>query len=230
MKKVLGIGLVLLAAAFISNCKKDSSNDTITTQTIHGQVYNLCTDSGLANVTVYLYTNGLGSGNYISTVSGANGNFTFGNVQIHSSSDYSYSLNIPSVSGIGGGTQPAIDGSAIAINKSNLNQSFILNVVPHASNMRLYFPNGTHLTANDTFVLTIQQNTFHTNSPTSNWEFIWPYPPPPPTNFLGNIGNYPMGWWHTTLNKTHNGVHTVSTYSFYVGWWIAWGTADTIPW
>ncbi len=43
------------------------------------------------------------------TVSGANGNFTF-NVPIHSSDAYTYELYIPSVSGIGGGIQPAIDG------------------------------------------------------------------------------------------------------------------------
>lgn len=112
--------------------------------------------------------------------------------------------------------------------RNNLNQSLTLNVVPHAGNIRLFFPNGTNLTANDTFVLTIQQPVLHQNTSYSNWQLIWPYPPPPPTNFLGNIGNYWMGWWITTLNKTHNGVHTVTTYSFYVGWWN--NVTDTIPW
>ena len=58
-------------------------------------------------------------------------------------------------------------------------------------------------------------------------KLIAPYIPPP-SNFIDNIGNHCMGWWHTTLDKTKNGIHTIKTDSFYVGWGAT--VTDTIPW
>jgi len=71
--------LLFIVIVFLGSCKKDK--DEVSSQTIHGQVYNLCTDSGMANITVYLQQNG---SNIAQTNSGANGNFSFSNVQIHS--------------------------------------------------------------------------------------------------------------------------------------------------
>ncbi len=104
--------------------------------------------------------------------------------------------------------------------------------MPHSGDMTLFFPANVNYTPNDTFILTIQQNILHKNVPSAIYSLtiaIGPYStPPPPINALGNIGSYWMGWWHTTLNKTKNGVHIIKTDSFYVGWWKA--VTDTIPW
>jgi len=98
---ILGTCLVFM----LVSCKKDKENDIVTKQTLKGMVFNKCTDSGLANVTVYLKTykdeKGIASRE---TVSDAAGNFSFENTEIHSSSKYSYAIHIPSKSGDGATT------------------------------------------------------------------------------------------------------------------------------
>ena len=226
--------LCICVGLFTLSCKKDGANDTITNQTIHGQVYNLCTDSGLANVTVFLNINNSNGGrSTLQTVSGANGMFSFANVQIHSNSDYSYNLEVQDNS-IGGGNILAIDGTEVGINKGNLNQSYGLNVIPHCKVWHIYLPAGTNITSNDTFALTLQQNIYHKNviGTGTNWQLIDHFPPAPqppyPANYIDITYNYWMGWWHTTLDKTKNGLHIIKTDSFYVGWGAT--VTDTIPW
>jgi hypothetical protein len=215
--------LCVFGLVLASSCKKDAANDTITTQTIHGQVYNLCTDSGLVNCTVFLNINNSASGgSTLQTVSGTNGMFSFANVQIHSSSDYSYDLEVKYI--YPSGSQPAIVGIDLELNKSNIVPQYILGVVPNFHDWYLCFPAGT-ITTNDTFTVTLQQNIFHKNAPQNpSYQLIYPCP----SNAIANLGNFPMGWWHTTLNKTHNGMHTITTDSFYVGWGAT--VTDTIPW
>jgi hypothetical protein len=214
--------LILLS---VYSCKKDK--DTITTSSVNGQIYSLCNDSGLANVIVFLNINNSGGNSSLSTTSGANGNFSFNNVQIHSSSDYSYSLNVHSNGA--GGYKPAIDGSTINIDKLKINQKQILNVVPHFNYWYLYFPN-TLFTSNDTFVLTLQQNVFHSNFPSHIYQSIsnCPCPITIPTHFAGGLSDYCMGRWQVTLDKTKNSIHTIKTDSFYIGWGAT--LTDTIPW
>ncbi len=82
------IAITIIACLFIfACCKKDK--DQIILHDIKGMVYNNCTDSGLANVTVYLKD---GKGLNLSTVSDAVGNFIFRGVDIHSSSQYNYNI------------------------------------------------------------------------------------------------------------------------------------------
>lgn len=218
---------------FTISCKKDKDTDLVTTQTIHGQVYNLCTDSGLENVTVNLNINNSGGSSSLNTISNSNGDFSFSNVQINSNSKYTYNLEVASVSGIGGASY-AINGANIEIDKESLNQFFSLKVAPHANNWRLYLPASiTAAIYNDTFTLTLQQKTLHKNDPSittySLTEVIAPCPPPPaPINFIDNMGNYWMGWWETKLDKTSNGIHTIKIDSFYVGWSTV--GVDTLPW
>ena len=82
---------------FFASCKKDK--DMVTTHKVKGMVFNNCTDSGLANVTVYLNISDGKNINTVQTISDALGNFTFDNVQIHSASNYKYAIYIPSKSG-----------------------------------------------------------------------------------------------------------------------------------
>ncbi len=206
MKKIVNCILIFFIL-FAASCKKDKDTDadTVTTQTIHGQVYNLCTDSGLANVTVFLnINNSAGGGSTMQTVSGANGMFSFANVQIHSNNDYTYDLEVQS--NTAGGYQPDINGNVVGIDKSKISQTWLINVLPIADYWRLYFPSSiTAAIYSDTFTLVIQQNIFHKNVPNGNYkitELICPCtPPPPPINFLDNVSGYWMGWWHTTLDK-----------------------------
>ncbi len=55
MKKVFII-LSLVIIVVISSRKKNGG-DTVNSQTIHGQMYNFCTDSRLVNCTVFLKEN-----------------------------------------------------------------------------------------------------------------------------------------------------------------------------
>jgi hypothetical protein len=217
--------LYILILLSVYSCKRDK--DIMTTASINGQVYNLCNDSGLANVIIFLNIKSSAANSSLSTISGADGNFSFNNIQMHSSSDYIYNLNIPSNSA--GGYKPAIDGVTIDIDKSKINQKQILNVAPHFKYWQLYLPN-TLFTANDTFMLTFQQNTMHMNVASSNWQLIdnCPCPISTPTHLAGGFSNYWTGWWQVIYNKTKNGVHTIKTGNFYVGWGAT--KTDTIPW
>jgi hypothetical protein len=217
--------LYFLILFSVYSCKKD----TITNYSVNGQVYNLSTDSGITNVTVFLNMYSSSGNSSLSTTSGANGNFSFNNVPVHSNSDYTYSLNIPSNSA--GGYKPAIDGSTINIDKSKINQKQILNVVPRTASWKLHFPAGTHIAITDTFKLTIQQNIVHANLPSWNYKLIegdCPTYPPPTSNYIDNVGSYWMGRWYSRLDRTQNGLHIIKTDSFYIGWG-AYQT-DTIPW
>lgn len=208
--------LCVLGLVLIASCKK---KDIITTQIIHGQIFNLSTDSGLANVTIYFEENN----NLIArTISGANGMFSLPNVQIHSSGDYAYNFVIPEIEGIYADAFGDID-------KSTLNQPQIISIIGLFNTWSLYFPN-TLFTANDTFVLTLQQNTYHKTLATGNWQSITncPCSITAPTHSLSGLSFWAMGWWQVTYNKTTNGVHTIKTDSFYVGWKA--NITDTIPW
>jgi hypothetical protein len=227
LKKILKHIIISFIAILLICCKKKNS-DTLSTHNIHGQVYNLCTNKGLANVTVFLNSSGPSNSSF-SVVSDVNGNFNFSNIQIHSSDEYTYSLFIPSKSGIGNGPEIGFDGIDAVLNKSSLDQNQICRVAPHFKNWNLYFPN-TLFTSSDTFVLTMQQNIIHFNSPNSNFRSIdsCPCPITTPTHLAGGLNNYWMGWWHVTLNKTKNSVHIINTDSFFVDWGAT--KTDTIPW
>lgn len=220
--------LLFIATVFLASCKKD--NDVVTNRNIHGQVYNMCTDSGLANITVYLNVVTASSSYSASAVSAADGSFTFSNVQVHSSSSYTYNLYIPSKSGIGNGPEIGFDGLDADINKSHITEVLKCNVAPHAQYWQLYFPN-TLFTANDTFTMTLEQRTIHKNMPGAIWNAIdnCPCPITTPIHLAGGLGNYWMGWWHVTYDRTKNGIHTVFTDSVYVR--SALGTqTDTLLW
>lgn len=196
--------------------------DTISTQTIHGQVFNVCTDSGLANIPVYLQENGT---NIAQTVSGANGNFSFANAKTHSSGDYNYALCVYSH----GAASPAIDGASVPVMNFPTTLNYVVKVRTRLYSWSTYFKNTTFLPT-DTFSYVVQQNVFHKNVPYDNsWMVsqgsVCSYCP---TNILDDMSNFPSGMWRVTLNRTKNGVHTTQTDSFYVGWGVT--KTDTLLW
>jgi hypothetical protein len=121
------IFVCLLIVVMYVSCKKEK--DTITQHDIKGMVFNNCTDSGLANVTVYLQD---GQGLNLSTVSGVNGNFSFNNVQIHSSTKYNYALYILSKSGINAQTFEycGFGGTVLGFNYNEVDVFFKPRVIP----------------------------------------------------------------------------------------------------
>jgi hypothetical protein len=221
MKSVLHfIFICLLFFAF--GCKKDT--DIISTETIHGQVYNICNDSGLANIPVYLQENG---SNIAQTVSGVNGNFSFTNVKVHSAGAYSYAIYIY----WHGAASPAIDGASVPVPNFPTTLNYVVKVMPRLYDWRIYCPNTTFLPT-DTFSVVFQQNILHNNlsNPNNN---IWTVSETCPctygaTNYLGSLSNFPAGMWQVTLRRTKNGVHTLQTDSFYVGWGAT--QTDTLFW
>ena len=224
MKEFKFVFLIFLLLS--ASCKKEQ--DMVTTQALHGQVYNMCTDSGLVNCTVFLKLNG---SNIAQMQSGASGNFTFSNVQIHSSSSYTYALaTIDNPDG--GGGLPAIAGASSTIDKGNQNISYLLNVVPVVIQCFLYFPKGTIDPCTDTVLLMVQQKVFHKNIPSGIYLQTLRNSPTytytGSSNYIGDGAPTWMGWWYSTLSKTKNGVHTEKTDSFYLGWNNT--ITDTIPW
>ena len=224
------LGCVIILS--VLSCKKlEQSQDVISTHTIHGQVYNLCTDSGLAGVTVLLNINDKnGGGLTLTAISGTNGIFSFSNVQIHSGSDYTYVLEV--VSDDGAGYKPGISGTQQVISIGNSSIPIILDVFASFKTCKLYFPHSTQINTQDTFLLTLSQPIFHKNSPQGNYSLVSGSGPSgyslPSGGYYGEIGPYWMGWWHSSLDRTINGVHTIKTDSFYVGWGAS--VTDTIPW
>ncbi|MBS1646442.1 MAG: hypothetical protein JST67_03775 [Bacteroidetes bacterium] len=235
MKYVKKIGVLTAGILLVFACKKNnsasSSADTVSSQNIHGQVYNLCTDSGLVNCTVYLQENG----NTIAQMqSGVNGAFTFSNVSIHSSSDYNYTIQTID-NPDGGGLTPPIDGGTAIISKENYAQIYTVNILAKFNQLYLYLPVKSRNTM-DTVVVTLQQNVFHKNVPGGNYNLIYnftlPLPPPPlgyNTGELDDVSSkYWMGWWNIKTDRIERGVHITKTDSIYIGWGAA--VTDTIPW
>ncbi len=163
--------------------------------------------------------------------SGANGNFTFSNVQIHSSSSYAYALQTID-NPDGGHGEPPISGDAISLDKEDLNKIYKLQVVPLVLQWYLYFPSGTVLSTGDTILLTLRQKIFQKNFPSGNYLLTLCNSPTytfvTTNNYIGDLSFEWMGWWYSTLSKTKNGVHSLKTDSFYVGWNV--NVTDTIPW
>ncbi len=165
---IKNILIIISALFFFVQCKREK--DTISTHDIKGMVFNNCTDSGLANVTVYLQDN---KGLNLSTVSDANGNFIFSGVKIHSSDKYSYGLNIPSKSGIGATTfeYAGFNGESINFSSNDADDFFKLKVTPKYLNFQVYFNKTIITNVNDSIVCYFSNNTFHKNVPSSNYQW-----------------------------------------------------------
>ncbi len=74
---------------------------------------------------------------------------------------------------MGAGGLPPITGDILALNKGNLNQSYVLHVIPETLQWFLYFPKLGYPTIADTFMLTIHQRVLHKNLPTVlNYSYV----------------------------------------------------------
>jgi hypothetical protein len=207
--------LYILLFSILFSCKKDA--DEISKQTISGMVYNQCTDSGMANVEVFLKINRDNSSiQSIKTVSGLDGLFSFPNIDLHKNDKYSYVIFIPSKSGIngGGGTEVGFNGSSIGFKFSEASTFFKPKVIPcffslcYESNIE--FP----ILGPDSLYIYFEQKIYHKNIP------YMPY-----NGTISNNStiymctqNYPMGLWNVTIDKWKGGLHTTELDSIYLDW------------
>jgi hypothetical protein len=200
-----------------TSCRKD----VIKNGTIDGTVFNLCTDKGIEGVKVYftvIHNKRLGSDKVttLETLSGTNGIFTFSNIDLYTNDRYVYELATESASGIGS-NETGFDGAEIVLENDKLHNHHILNVVPRFTRMCVQINPPVHITYPDTISVSIEQRIFHKNVPDL------PYGSTITTVALQEgsapcSGNYPMGWWNITIDKTKGGVQTITQDSVYIDW------------
>jgi hypothetical protein len=160
--------IVICAFLLFTSCKKDK--DTITTHDIKGMVFNNCTDSGLANVTVYLQD---GQGLNLSTVSGAGGSFNFNNVKIHSGTKYEYVIYIPSKGGDGATTFEycGFSGARMYFNHDEADMFLKPRVRPSYLFFNIYCNKTPITNATDSVRFNCTNYTFHKNVP--DYPYVW---------------------------------------------------------
>jgi hypothetical protein len=215
MNRIKYIILISIPFLFFTSCEKDK--DVVKKETIKGNVFNTCTGKGFANVDIKFLERHEKRFNKVDVIShscttDASGNFIFQDIDIHNGDEYSYALNIEShyyydynFYGIG----------PIEYSKSELLNFHRLGISASFKICTFYLPSGTVITPPDTFVLRLEQRTLHYYEPNRIWEGTVT-----PISFSTgnpNFGNYPMGCWNITLNKTKGGVHSIIEDSIYLG-------------
>ncbi|MFO0322994.1 MAG: hypothetical protein ACK504_11285 [Bacteroidota bacterium] len=218
--------LLLLATLVFLSCKKEQ--DTVSVHDIKGMVFNNCTDSGLAKVTVFLKD---GQGLNLSTVSDAKGNFKFNAVSIHSSSKYSYVIYIQSKSG-DIGSAPTIDncgfrGATLYFNYDEADLFFKPRVIPWFYRCAIYCIKNPITNTNDSIIFYAKNYTIHKNAPDYGWAIeggAYGFS----NDGSANLGDYPMGKYILEIDMWKSGVHTTRKDSIYLPW--AAHTSYTINW
>jgi hypothetical protein len=218
--------LFFLVILFLTSCgKKDVSRN----QVISGNVRNNCTGSGFADVTVnFICTQkkslGKSETSILSTKTNANGDFNF-TTDVNTSGKCSYAIDIPGYSN----AQTEFYGIRADIEANRFSEFQQFGVSASFSNCFITLPSGIAVLSPDTFTLSFKQPVLHFYEPSRLWTAIY-YP-----RFLNagsmyspNFGNYPMGWWQITLDKTKSGVHTVTQDSIYLG--MGASATYVIPW
>ncbi|OFY82247.1 MAG: hypothetical protein A3F72_09450 [Bacteroidetes bacterium RIFCSPLOWO2_12_FULL_35_15] len=211
---------MLIFTLFFTTCKKDEEADYIKKETIRGNVRNDCTGKGFANVEVKLLERHEKGHNNVEVTSysyttDTSGDFIFKDIDIHSSSKYSYAEFIeshytPDYTFIGVGPLEIEKSHMSVFNQIGLNATFNICV--------LHLPPAAIIISPDTFTITLEQRIFHSYRPEMIYKLNWPSNlfPSPPNNYL-NFGGHAMGLWHITFDKTKGGVHSVINDSIYLG-------------
>lgn len=206
---------------FFAHCRK-KEKDEITQHDIKGMVYNNCTDSGLANVTVYLKD---GQGLDLSTVSDASGNFIFPGVKIHSHSKYTYNIYIPSKSGDNATTFEycGFIGTSLFFNYNESDLFFKPRVTPRYLKFDIYCVKSPTTSITDSILFYCSNLTFKKNVP--DYPYRWggggygaASIQHPAISYYNISGNYPMGKYIIDIDKWISGVHTITKDSIYLDW------------
>lgn len=219
MKNILYI--IIISVLFFSCRKEDlKTNDKVIYKDIKGMVFNNCTDSALAGVKVYLEVfreeNNLVE--KFETISGKDGNFIFTNIGIHSDENYTYAIDIKSLSGTNAPdpSYSRFDGTTMYFHNYETDVFLKPKVTPGFFLLNSKF-NSSILNPNDSIRLTFEQKTFIKNKPGEPGKFYsGAYGHAQNSSF--SSGGYPMGIYNITIDKWRGGVHTRTYDSLYVGW------------
>ena len=214
MTKTIQITLLALTiSGLFLSCKKDS----VSKQTLNGQVINNCTDSGAANIKIYFKTLSKKTAKpTLETTTDNNGFFTFPDVDIINSKDYTYALYIPTISGIAA-NKPELtrfDGTTMYFYHDQAATFFKPRVTPGFYRLSINFSSST-AQLNDTINLHFIQKTFNKNVPDLPYKFTIGANGNTPTYSFG-IDNYPMGKYNITIVKTKNNVVLTTYDSIYI--------------
>ena len=208
--------IVVLLGLIVFSCKKQAElsgealdRDSIIYKDIKGKVYNLCTDSGLAGIKVYLEIyDRKGLHTKYNQISGINGEYIFENVELHTNPEYNYSLYIPSKSGFSAKDREScgIKGGSLSFDLEDTETLLQTNVIPSFIYMNIYFVRDATGPETDTVRVHFEQNTYHKNVPDFPHAFggdtygSRKY-------FKGGVGNYPMGLYDVTIDTWKGGLH-----------------------
>jgi hypothetical protein len=217
MKRITWMSFCLLFALF--SCSKCEKRDIIARKPVKGMVFNNCTDSGLANIKVYLQTfKGNSLVNSQEAVTGQEGNFAF-DADIHSSDKYSYAIHIPSKSGgvSGGFTEAGINGTTMYFSNGESDIFMRPKVTPKFLVINLFQIKNNLSVHTDSIRTMFYQLKYHANSNDMPYSFgIGSYGNEP--LLAGNVGNYPMGLYFILTDKWINGSHSEDKDSIYLNW------------
>lgn len=223
--KEFKILFIILVCFFFFNCKKNKTRIV----TVSGRVMNLCTDSPIEGVKVYL--------NNTVTISDNNGLFFFNNVAINSSDKSHYVVKTEYDSGIGT-NQILFNGASGELDKEHPENFITLGVSPGVLNLCYKINNTDSIRPPDSIAVYFEQKIFHKNFPNSIYDWpsnylnigtvhapvlqtnISPWPATsctgcPTANCTGTIW---MGKWNITIEKVKSGLHTTTHDSVYVPW------------
>jgi hypothetical protein len=185
--------------------------DSIVYKDVKGEVFNLCTDSGIGGITVYLeiYKAKERIEKY-SEVSDIGGKFYFKSAPLHSSTAFSYNLYIPSKSGFSAEDREScgIKGGSVSFNLELANENLRLNVIPSFIYLAFYFPRKNTTVASDSIIARCEQRIYHKNVPDYPYKFGDGAIGTEKGTYPKRIGNYPMGLYHIVVDKWIGGVHT----------------------
>jgi len=224
MKNSIAFILVFLICLSLTRCRKEAPSidtpsengqkDSLIYKDVKGMVFNLCTDSGIAGVKVYLeiYQAKKLVKKY-SGVSGEGGTFLFKDAELHLNKEFTYNIYIPSKSGIMAKDAETcgIQGGSYGFTLDEVNNSMNPRVIPSFISLSVYFM-GKHLDSSDSIITRFTQNTYHKNVPDYPYKFALgkegsPFADDFPNTRTG-LGNYPMGLYHIVVDKWVSGVHT----------------------
>ena len=206
MKKRLYILLIVGIFIVSLSCKK--TKDKALIPDITGTVINACTDSGMANLTVYLTLFNAASHpiNY-QTTTNANGGFTFPNLTLQSSGVFNSLIKVTNSTNFVGQTNVFVDSLA--------KKPFLLTVIPNSPSLIIYFNHSPTTAGTDSVITSLVQNKLNLSiSGAGNG---------PSYKYYGNtaaatdtIYNIPMGWWHINSNRWLSSKDTMLKDSIYI--------------
>lgn len=198
------------ACMVICSCKKEER----VLQTIRGEVYNLCTDSTMAGIPVYLAGGTNGVQFKLKTYTDKNGQFKFENVELRST--YEYAIYVPTeYSPIDIYHNPAEfygQGDIVYFLMKQINSSTYipLKVEPQFNSLKIILPK---ISSPDSCYIRFYQPVFHKNKPEYPWQLVYRsnYYWPDTTHDAQR-----MGLWKIDLYKYKNGILSYSRDSIYL--------------